>query len=42
VNAQTAPVLPALKVAMQTCPCGYEIIVWTNKYRALKQYAAVP
>jgi hypothetical protein len=42
VNAKKAPALPVPKVKVPTRPHGHEIIVWTNKYRVLKQCAAMP
>jgi hypothetical protein len=32
--------LPAQTIAVQRQPPGHEIIVWTDKYRISKQYAA--
>jgi hypothetical protein len=34
--------LPAQTIAAQRQPPGHEIIVWTDKYRTLKRYAAGP
>lgn len=42
VTTQKPSALPALTIAAQSRPPGYEIIVWTDKYRVLKQYAAAP
>jgi hypothetical protein len=41
-ECEEGPCLPVPKVEVPTRPHGHEIIVWTDKYRVLKQCAAVP